>query len=55
MAAVTWTLSRAAVVDGWTALLGVASAILLIRFKPNPTWLILGGGLAGCLVRGGLR
>ncbi len=55
MAAVTWTLSRAAVVDPWTAALGLASAVLLIRFKPNPTWLVLGGGLAGCLVQGLMR
>ena len=52
MAAVTWTLSRAAVVDPWTALLGIASAVLLIRFKPNPTWLVLGGCLTGYLVQG---
>jgi chromate transporter len=55
MASVTWTLSRAAVVDPWTAALGLASAVLLIRFKPNPTWLVLGGGLAGCLVQGLMR
>ena len=55
MAAVTWTLSRAAVVDPWTALLGIASAVLLIRFKPNPTWLVLGGCLTGYLVQGLIR
>jgi len=55
MASVTWALSRAAVVDPWTALLGIASAILLIRFKPNPTWLVLGGGLAGFLIHGLIR
>jgi chromate transporter len=54
MASVTWALSRAAVVDPWTALLGLASAILLIRFKLNPTWLVIGGGIAGLLLRGGL-
>jgi len=51
MASVTWALSRAALVDPWTALLALAGAILLIRFRPNPTWLILGGGLAGVLAR----
>lgn len=55
MASVTWALSRTAVVDRWTALLGIASAILLIRLKPNPTWLVLGGGLAGCLIQGVVR
>ncbi len=52
MASVTWALSRAAVVDPWTALLGLGGAILLIRLKPNPTWLVLGGGLAGWLIQG---
>lgn len=47
MASVTWALSRAALVDPWTAILGVASAAVLIRYKPNPTWLVVGGGLAG--------
>jgi chromate transporter len=55
MASVTWALSRAALVDAWTGLLGLASAGLLLRFKVNPTWLILGGGLAGILLRGALR
>lgn len=55
MAAVTWTLGRAAVVDRWTALLGIASAVLLIRFKPNPTWLVVGGCLTGYLVQGLIR
>lgn len=50
MAAVSWSLSRAAVVDRWTALAGLVSAIVLIRYQPNPTWLVLGGGLAGLAV-----
>jgi len=47
MAAVTWTLSRAALVDRWTALLGLACVALLLRFKLNPAWLVLGGAAAG--------
>jgi chromate transporter len=54
MASVTWGLSGAALVDRWTVLLGLASAILLLRFKPNPTWLVLGGGLVGLLVHRGI-
>jgi len=52
MIAVTWALSKAALVDRWTCLLGLAAAAGLIRFKVNPTWVILGGGLAGFLLYG---
>jgi chromate transporter len=47
MAVVTVKLGQAAVVDVPTALLGVASLVLLLRFKLNSTWLLLGGALAG--------
>lgn len=47
MAAVTWELGRAALVDGLTVLLALVSAFLLIRLRLNSTWLILGGGLIG--------
>lgn len=50
MVYVTWGLSRAALVDPWTGLLALASGLLLIRFKVNPTWLILVGGLVGILI-----
>jgi len=49
MISVTWALSRSALVDRWTGLLGLVSAVVLIRFKMNPTRVILGGGLAGLL------
>ncbi|HET7078974.1 MAG TPA: chromate efflux transporter [Chloroflexia bacterium] len=45
MAAVTWELARAAVVDGLTAALALVAAGLLLRFKVNSTWLVAGGGL----------
>ena len=51
MAAVTWELGRAAVVDWLTAALGLLAALLLFRFKVNSAWLVLGGGLVGLLVR----
>jgi chromate transporter len=49
MAVVTYRLGRAALVDVFTiALLGI-SAVLLIRFRVNSAWLVLGGALAGLL------
>jgi chromate transporter len=56
MAAVSYDLGRSAIVDGLTAGLAIASAILLLRFRTNSAWLVLGGaaiGVAAHLVRGG--
>ncbi len=50
MAAVTVDLARQAIVDLPTALLAVLAAVLLIRFKVNTTWLIIGGAVAGLIV-----
>jgi chromate transporter len=47
MAVVTARLAGAAIVDLPTALLAAAAAGLLLAFKLNSTWLVLGGGLAG--------
>ncbi|HEV8716375.1 MAG TPA: chromate efflux transporter [Candidatus Binatia bacterium] len=47
MAVVTWHLGRAAMVDGITAVLALVSAVLLMRFRLNSAWLVLGGGLVG--------
>jgi chromate transporter len=47
MAVVTWHLGRAALIDGLTAVLALVSAVLLIRFRLNSAWLVLGGGLIG--------
>jgi len=52
MATVTAGLARAALVDFGTLLLGLLSAVLLLRTKLNPTWLVLGGGVVGLMVRG---
>ena len=46
MAAVALSLGRATLVDGWTWALGLASAALLLRYRINATWLILGGAAA---------
>ena len=47
MAVVTAQLGHAAIVNLPTALLGVLSAILLVRFRINSVWLVLGGAAAG--------
>jgi chromate transporter len=47
MAGVTWELGRAAIIDWLTALLAILAAVLLLRFKLNSAWLVLGGGLVG--------
>ena len=51
MAGVTAQLARAALVDAATVALALASAALLIRFRINSAWLILGGAVVGLLVR----
>src|SRR6202521_3889213 len=56
MAVVSYQLGRSAIVDGLTVGLAIASAILLLRFRINSAWLVLGGavmGIAARLVRGG--
>ena len=50
MAAVTWQLTRAAVVDLPTVLIAATAAAALFRWRPNSTWLILGGAAAGWLL-----
>jgi chromate transporter len=56
MAAVSYQLGRSAIVDWVTAGLAIASAVLLLRFRINSAWLVLGGaaiGIAARLIRGG--
>jgi chromate transporter len=53
MAVVAVVLARAAIVDAWTALLAVASAVLLLRWRVNSAWLVAAGALVGLCVRGG--
>ena len=47
MAVVTAQLARAAVVDWTTLALAVLSAVLLLRWKVNSAWLVLGAGVIG--------
>jgi chromate transporter len=50
MAAVTWQLGLASLVDPLTVLMAIATGVLLFRYKVNSTWLILGGALTGLIV-----
>jgi chromate transporter len=50
MAAVAIVLGRATFIDGWTCVLGMASAALLLRYKVNASWLILSGAGLGILL-----
>jgi chromate transporter len=49
MAAVTWQLGRASLIDPLTILVTFISLVLLMRFKVNSTWLIGGGAIIGLL------
>ena len=49
MAAVTGQLSRASLIDPATMLIALIAFGLLIRFKVNSTWLIVGGAMTGLL------
>ena len=51
MAGVTWQLSRATVVDPFTAAVAGVALVLLIRFKVNTAWLVAGGGAVGLVIR----
>jgi chromate transporter len=50
MAAVTIELSRAAIVDVPTVLLGAAGAVLLLVFRVRSSWLALAGAAAGAAI-----
>jgi chromate transporter len=49
MAAVTWELARAAVVDGLTAALALGAAAVLLATRLNSAWLVAGGAAVGGL------
>jgi len=49
MMAVTWQLARASLVDAVTVGLAVVSAVLLVRYRVNSSWLILVSALLGIL------
>ena len=50
MAAVALQLGRAAIIDVPTAVIAAIGAAVLIRYKPNSAWLVLGGAIVGAAV-----
>jgi len=55
MVVVTYQLGRAAIIDLPTIALAVISGALLVGFRLNSAWLVLGGGIAGWLFYGRLN
>lgn len=49
MAAVSWRLGRASLIDLVTILIALASLVFILRFKINTSWLIAGGALIGII------
>jgi chromate transporter len=47
MAVVTWRLGAAALVDWVTLVLALIATVLLLRWKINSAWLVIGGGIVG--------
>jgi chromate transporter len=50
MAGVTWQLAVRAIVDVPTAALAVFAGTLLLLWRPNVVWLVLGGGIVGLVI-----
>ena len=49
MAAVSWQLGKSSLADPLTIIVAIAALILLMRYKVNTTWLILGGAAIGLI------
>jgi chromate transporter len=47
MAGVTVDLGRTAITDPLTAAVAVAALLVMLRWRPNPLWLVLGGAAVG--------
>jgi len=53
MALVTWQLGRSAIVDWFTVVLALVSAVVLLRYRNvNSAWLVLGAGVLGIARQG---
>jgi chromate transporter len=50
MAAVTVQLASSSLTDPFTALIAIVSLVLLLRYKVNTTWLIVGGAVIGLML-----
>ncbi|MGZ8585981.1 MAG: chromate efflux transporter [Actinomycetota bacterium] len=50
MAGVTWQLAADAIVDVPAAVLTVVAGAVLLRWRPNAAWLVLGGAVAGLAI-----
>jgi chromate transporter len=53
MAVVTWELARGALVDPVTLGMAAVGLLLLVRFRVNSAWLVLGGAVIGLALRHG--
>lgn len=51
MAGVVWQLGRSAITDWFTAVLAIAAAVCLLRWKINSAWLVLGGAAIAVVTR----
>jgi chromate transporter len=51
MALVGWQFARAALVNVPAIVLAAASVLLILRYKVNSAWLVIGGALAGILLQ----
>jgi chromate transporter len=49
MAAVSWQLGRASLVDSVTIVLAIASLIALLKFRVNSAWLVIAGAIIGLI------
>jgi chromate transporter len=47
MGAVSWQLARGAIVDAFTAAEALVAFLILLRFRINSAWLIVGGVVVG--------
>jgi chromate transporter len=47
MAAVSYQLARSTIVDWLTASVAIASLVLLLHYRVNSAWLVLGGAAVG--------
>ncbi|HBF13047.1 MAG TPA: chromate transporter [Deltaproteobacteria bacterium] len=50
MAVVSWQLGKTALIDWPTVMMAIGSFVLLLLFRLNSAWLVLGGGLLGFLI-----